>query len=477
MLTSDLVRGQVRAGVLRPRWVDLEKPATIDDATAVIERFALHVGQRVGLLDEAIDDLAASRTEVIFIRGLAKLCFDRSDLGVRELAREDGAVVTPAEIRHVVFRLAAEHWPVRPGAGVGFSDRGAVLTRAAEQLGLTAEAIEGGLYADRRSEQTLISFEAPTARELLDSYQMALAQGCLLRAREVRVAVHDDAKRVRALLRELKFRRLLFRAEAREDGLDLVLDGPLSLFKQTSRYGLQLALALPAIVRCARWSLEAVVGWGPARSEVTLRLDQKAPLVATGRDHGTWTGAEETHFEKAFAALESPWTLSREGAVLDLDGQDTLVPDFVATHPDGRKAFVDLVFAWRRDAFVKRMAVLAEAGPPHLVVVVADKGRLDRGDDAAAPMTRGPTVLSMKGVVPARKVLEAIERVAIREVAKASARTRSAGPASAKHAEGKVTKTKRAEPKGAEPKVAEPKVAKAKRAKRTKTQGEGEAPS
>lgn len=432
MLTSDLVRAQVRAGVLRPRWVELDRPATIDDATAVIERFALHVGQRVGLLDEAIDDLAASRTEVIFIRGLAKLCFDRSDLGVRELARADGTIVTPAEIRHVVFRLAAERWPLRPGGGAGFTDRADVIARAADTLGLGADAVEAGLYADRRSEQTLNTFEAPTARELLESYQMALAQGCLLRAREVRIAVKDDAKRVRALLRELKFRRLLFRAEARDDGLDLVLDGPLSLFKQTSRYGLQLALALPAIARCQRWSLEAVVGWGPARNEVTLRLDQKSPLVATGRDHGTWTGAEESHFEKAFAALESPWTLSREGALIDLDGQDALVPDFVATHPDGRKAYIDLVFAWRRDAFVKRMALLAEAGPPHLVVVLADKGRLDRGDEAAPAIARGPTVLPMKGVVPARKVLEAIERVAVREAAKARPTVTAAPPPKAR---------------------------------------------
>ena len=412
MLTTDLARAQVRAGVLHPRWIEPTKSSLLADAAEIIARFFAHIGKSAGELDEAVQDFAALRTDVVLVKGLAKLLWDRATVGTLELKNAAGEVVSPSAVRDAVFRAAGERWPVKPGGGPGYAVREEVIAEIAAALGLSPEQVEQGLYADRGDEQRVLSVEPVTPEALLEGYNLALAQACLLKARELRIEVGPvDAKRARALFRELKFRRLLFRAETVAEGrYRLTLDGPLSLFKQTSRYGLGLALFLPALVRCERWSLEADVTWSKgAGREVVLRLDQDSPLTATGRDVGVWTSAEEDHFVKGFEALDTPWRLSPGARVIDLDGRDVLVPDYVLTHADQREALLELVFAWRRDAFTKRLTVLSEAGPPNLVIAIHDRGGLDD-----QPLPESLTAYRFKGVISPKKVLELAERVACR---------------------------------------------------------------
>lgn len=414
MLTSDLVRAQVRKGVLHPRWIETtgaRAEALTHDAAELVARFREHVGRTVGELEEAIADLAALRPDVILIRGLAKLLWDRTETGVLPIVDRDGNALTATAIREVAFRLAGASWPVRPGGGLGFAAREALIAAAADQLGVAPEAVEKGLYADLSDAQGVLSCELPTPAELLAGYNLALAQACLLRAREVRVVLHGlEPKRARALFSELKFRRLLFTATASDDTLALTLDGPLSIFRQTSRYGLQLALLLPTLTRCARWSLAADIAWNKgaaAGGTVKLELDQDSPLGAAGRDRGTWTSAEEEHFATAFAALGSDWKLEPAARVIDLDGRDVLVPDYALVHRDGREALLELVFAWRRKTFEKRLELLGAHGPPHLIVALADRGGVD---DESLP--EGLAAYRFKGVIAPKRIIALAEELA-----------------------------------------------------------------
>ncbi len=444
MLTSDLARAQVRNGKLLPRWIDPERDSLRDDARALITHFGEHIGRSAGELDEAVADLAALRTDVILIRGLAKLLWDRSTTGTPEMVAADGQVISPSALRQAVFRAAGASWPVRVGGDAGFTDRAAVIARVSDELKLSAAVIEAGLYGDLADEQRLLTFEPLTPEALLTGYNMALAQACLLKAREVRITLGPlEPKRLRALFRELKFRRLLFRAESSDGGVKLVLDGPLSLFKQTSRYGLQLALLLPALTRVEKWSLEADLAWAKGANRaadrpVTLCLDQGSPLTAMGRDVGVWTSAEEEHFVKAFAALESPWKLEAHGEVVDLDGRDVLIPDYVLRHADGRTALVELVFAWRKKTFEKRMELLAKVGPKHLVIAIADKGGAD--DDG---LPEGLEAYRFKGIIAPKRIIEAAEKVARVEPkpkAKATSKAASESAATPPADEPKLTK-------------------------------------
>src|SRR5262249_8085227 len=143
------------------------------------------------------------------------------------------------------------------------------------------EDVERGLFADLRSEQRLIKFRDISAHHLLQRYNVALAQAVLLRSTRVHVAVRrEPPQRYRSLLRATKFHRLI--CEVQKTGPDsylLHLDGPLSLFSATQKYGLQLAFYLPSVLHCRDFELRAELRWGPQKKPRSFFLTSDDGLV------------------------------------------------------------------------------------------------------------------------------------------------------------------------------------------------------
>lgn len=405
MLTADLVRASVRAGVLRPRFVDVGRADHLGQAEALVRLFAACRGKTVGELDEALADHIGDSTDFALIRGLAKLLRDGTEVAV-------DAAAEPAAIRAAVFRAAGASWPLRPGGGQGFGDRDAALAAAAEALGIDVEAVEDGLFGDLAAEQRVKDVALPEPEALLERYNLGLAQAILLRARAVVVELPGvSAARLRSVFRYIKFRRLMHRAAKTADGYRIELDGPLSLFRQTQRYGLQLAMVLPGLALAERWSLAAEVVWGKERRALRFELDQDAPIVSRDKDVGTWVGDEEKHLQKGFRALDSPWKLSRGARVVDLGGRDVLVPDYVLKHEDGREALLDIVWFWKKARFADRLALLREHGPKNLIVALATRYNGDKKDP---PDVGDATCYPFKGVIAPKRLVELAEEVAVR---------------------------------------------------------------
>ncbi len=403
MLTGDLVRASLRGGVVRPRWVDVDDGRAQREAARLIGIYEAAVGGAVGELDEAIADHIGDSTDYLTQRGLAKLLRDRATIEVR-------AAKPPEEIREVVFRLAAgDGWPVRPGGGGRFADRGAVIAAAAAALELSVDEVEAGLFADLKAAERLVDVELPEPRDLLMRYNLGLAQAVLLRASEVRVTLPKlSAKRARQLFAFIKFRRLMYRARRDGDTWTISLDGPLSLLRQTNRYGVQMAQLLPGLLLAERWSLDADVSWGKDRRPMRFELDHRLGLETHLADKGTWKSAEEVHFEKGFKAAKSDWRLRRSARVVDLGGRGVLVPDYLVKHPDGREALLEIVWFWRKRSFAKRLQLLREAGPPNLIVALATRYNTDRD----APDVGGAAVYPFKGVIRPKAVIALAEEVA-----------------------------------------------------------------
>src|SRR5262249_2665752 len=150
----------------------------------------------------------------------------------------------------------------------------AVLREVADGLGLTPAAVEQGLFADLKSEQRLVRFKDTTAERLLQRYNVALAQAVLLRSTRVHVHIRGEPpQRYRQLLRLVKFHRLVCEIDnTGPDAYCLHLDGPLSLFTATQKYGMQLALFLPAVLRCRDFKVQAELRWGAQRKPKTFTL-------------------------------------------------------------------------------------------------------------------------------------------------------------------------------------------------------------
>src|SRR5207248_2812509 len=85
---------------------------------------------------------------------------------------------------------------------------------------------------------------------------------------EVRAARADA---YRELFRKLKFRQLLHRIQPLEHGgYRVEIDGPMSLFGPTTKYGLELALSLPALLSCGQLRLKAELRWGKRRERLSF---------------------------------------------------------------------------------------------------------------------------------------------------------------------------------------------------------------
>lgn len=400
MLTADLVRATVRKGVLKPRYIDPESEELRGEAERLVAIFEGHVGERVGDLDEAIADHIGDSTGYLIQRGLAHLLMKRA-------TTEVAAALPPEEVRAAVFRLAAERWPVAPGPS-----RDAVLAAAGEELGLTPEEVEAALYADLKREVRIAAFDSLDADALLARYNLALAQSMLMRARRVTVTLPGvEAKRARQLFRIIKFHRLMHRATRTADSFQVELDGPLSLFRHTTRYGLKLAKFLPGLCHCRQWALTADVSWGEPKRDLVFEADQDTGLVTHTRDQGTWESDEERHFRTTFKKLKTDWTLRRGARVIDLGGEGVLVPDYTVHHPDGRVALLDIVWFWRARTFQRRLELLSAKGPSHLVIALATRYNTDE----KAPELESGAIYPFKGVIGPKPLLALIEQVAIAE--------------------------------------------------------------
>ena len=274
-------------------------------------------------------------------------------------------------LRRELFRRAA--LARRTATPTAPFDCAAVMAAEAAARGTTTEALEGGLYGDRPSAQRLLAVELPRPAVLAAGFSLAEAQAVLLRATQVRATVRaSDAATYRHLFRRLKFLRLLPAISRTPEGaVHVELDGPLSLFQGGTRYGLALALALPAIAACDTWVIDADVRWGAERRPLRFRLS------GTATDVGIATPAELpeelARLVAAFERLESDWRVEREPAVLNLPGAGLCVPDLTFVRPrDGARVHFELLGFWSREAVWRRVE-LVRAGLPHRILFAASR--------------------------------------------------------------------------------------------------------
>lgn len=407
MLTADLIRARVVKGEVRPRYVaddDADVRALAEEMVGV---FREHLGRRRIELDDALARITGEGTDYLLHRGLAKLLFDRSTYEVR-------SPVDPVDLRRAVFEASAKvHPAVRVADAVHTVTRDDVLAQVAASLGVEVAAVEQGLYADLEDEQVMTAAPELTGEALVQRYNLALAQAALLRA--TRLVIHldeGDPSRFRQLFRWVKFYRLIHKAErAAGGGWQLTLDGPVSVFQQSNKYGLQLAEFLPALLLFPSWSAAAELRWGPQKKDLVFRVSREDALVSNLPDKGAYVTKEEQWVLDRFAALKTPWTLSREGSLIDLGGRGVLIPDFVARHEDGREALVEVLGFWRAETLAARVELLQAEGPKNLVLAVPSKLR---GDVEAGATAAGVEALFFKDVLIAKELLERVERVATR---------------------------------------------------------------
>ncbi len=366
MLTGNQVRVRHARNRLLPQYIGVNEPEWIEVAERLLELYRAAEGCTRGELEEEIAEAVGDSPTQLVHQGLAKLLEDRCEFDVESSH-------PPDELRERVFRMSAAQ------RASGEFNRQAVLDTTAAELGLTAEQVERGLFADLKVEQRLIRFKDCTAEQLLQRYNVALAQAILLRSIGVTIHIAGETPgRYRQLFRAIKFHRLICDIrEAGRDAYTLTLDGPLSLFSATQKYGMQLANFLPSLLPCKQFDLKADVRWGAQRKEKEFRLNASDGLRSHLPDYGDYVPPELTMFLETFRKKIADWEISTEAVLLPL-GNGVWTPDFTLTHrASQKKVYLEVLGFWRRTDADKLLRRLQKELKEPFILAVSEQFNID----------------------------------------------------------------------------------------------------
>lgn len=403
MLTGNLVRIRISKGRIIPLYLNRDNPEWIEVAESLLLIFREGKGRSRGEIEDEVHELVGEGLATLTHRGLAKVLEDRAEFEVV-------SDVLPETVREAVFTAAAEHRKTLRAAGhrAPFR-RDDVLVQVGETLGLVPERVTESLFADLKDENCLLEFKDLSAERLVDRYNVALAQSVLLRSVRLTVEVRGEKPaRYRQLFRLIKFHRLLARVEgSMKDGYTIQIDGPLSLFSATNKYGMQIANFLPAILLCQDFRLIAEILWGPKREPKSFQLDANDGLVTHYNDTGTYTPPELAAFVERFRQVAPAWDISEATELIELGREGVWVPDYRFVHrASGVDVHVEVVGFWKRSSLERLLRLLPQFGPKRYLLAISERLKVD---DEALGELAGP-VLRFKEIPNASEMAGLLDR-------------------------------------------------------------------
>ncbi len=403
MLPSELVIVRYKENRATPLELG-NVPSTLELIGQLIEVFEKAVGGTRGSLQETLSLFEADETNYKQRRGLAHL------LSSYYSNFEAVSPLEPEALRYKVFAEAAKS-PPNP------MSRRQVLETIAAQLSegshlVAPEEVQAGLYADLEHRALLTDFQPPEPLELLERYNLSQAQGALYRAFSLQLEIgRSSAQTYQALFKALKKQGLMYLVQGDSgSGFVVTVDGPVSLFRPSTRYGLAMAKLLPDLLKLEGWSLEATLKpkleWNKELVEAyfTLAWDSGLkPPKRRDREESTEDLAPEDALLERFQRKSSEWTVTREVELLPL-GSTVIVPDLKFMHPDGRVKYLEVLRFWEPAYLEKRLMALEGGGRDDVLLAVSERNKLE--GRAALTEAHSSRVLMFKGRLDVKGVLE-----------------------------------------------------------------------
>ena len=354
MLTKDLLRVSRAGGGYHPQFAEREyRPL----AARVIGTVQGHVGEPRSALDSALEELERDAEDYKLVRGLGALL-------ERDCTFETEAPIEPTRARRAAFEAAE-------AIGVVTEDeRAMALIRAGEGFGLPADDVETALYADLDERQILTSVESRWDPEnLVAQYNLSLAQTALFDATEVSVRSSDP----KALITAVKRLRLMYEIRKTDEGREVVVTGPTSLFRATRRYGTRFARLLRTLAGASEWHLEATID--DRGTERKLALSDADPISIPDADpvaEVSFDSDVEADFAGRFTTLPLEWSLVREPEPL-ATGTRVMIPDFAFDYDhDDFRVYFEIMGFWTPEYVEKKLTQLEGIDDVEMVVAVDD---------------------------------------------------------------------------------------------------------
>ena len=375
MLTSDLLIHRQNGETIVPKRLPIDAGA-IALATQQINCFQECLGKTQGELNKQLLELEGDRPDYRLKRGLAHLL--KSSFSTFEIV----SPLEPQLLRQRVFAQAAQLVSVPQNRSQVLETLASCLTQELNQEVLPS-AIEKGLYADLQENRLLTQFDLPTPEALLHRYNLSQVQGIFYRASQIVINAHrNDPGEYKLLFRYLKLFSLMAYIEGDADtGFTITIDGPTSLFKPSTRYGLSLAKMIPALLHVSKWSLQAQLqsrdSYSGSIRTGRFSLSDRCGLVSHYPPGKPYDSMLEAAFAKRWLSTKTEWRLEREVDLVPLPGS-VMIPDFRLVHPDGRNFLLEIVGYWRPEYLQKKFSQVRRAEANNLILAISERLNLEK---------------------------------------------------------------------------------------------------
>lgn len=418
MLTKGLIRARTIADQIRPRFIKTDDGNLLDLAAELIALYKPENDLLRGELEAESDTITRTHRDLKLSKGLNKIMLDQCEFSA---IAEEGS----AEARKILFTNSAE--VLKNGFIETYDDyRNSVLEKSPS----LKDFLDKGIYADLPENERLSAVKALFPAELLERYNVSLVQSILFYSGRLEVILEDpEPARMRRLFRYLKFFRLLAKIETITEGtkpkkssdpsmpakIKLTIDGPVSIFENTQKYGLQLSSFFPVICELAKWSLEADIKLNA--NILKLKVDHKSKLKSHYRNPGAYVPEEISIFEKYFREKVTDWEVISELPFVKLPDGELVFPDMGFKRNNsifGETVHLELFHRWHSTQLMKRLEQCEKSsGLPLLLGVdkyLYKKPEIKAALDASAFFaSHGFTFSDFPGVEKVKKMLDSCQ--------------------------------------------------------------------
>ncbi|HKH87133.1 MAG TPA: DUF790 family protein [Nitrososphaera sp.] len=405
MLTLQLLRVRTRSGAIFPLFCTKEED--IELAKKIIQEFkqTWKNKEKKAVLEDRISAIEESDagSDYKLVRGLYALLERRCTFKSRDSNSDnDGEtsststipIIDPPRIRKAVFEESSKR-----GFALTELERMEIADSVTSRLHLSShDVVLKTMWSDLDDNLILDYFDAIDPEALIGWYNLSLMQTLLFNCTKLDFYISGGLnwKRVLRTVKRLGLMYYLQQPQQQQENRIICsLEGPLSLFKLTDRYGTLLAKLLPSIIFSSdkkressggdgEWHLDAwivrktmdgrkIYEFKISKNEIpglltdpyssfppsSITQKEVAGSSSLYNDYNIFDSAVEEKFAKRFEQAETGWRLTREPDPLVLSNGGAFIPDFMFEKYD-KRVYLEIVGFWTKEYLERKLQKLAD---------------------------------------------------------------------------------------------------------------------
>jgi len=364
VLTKDLVRYKIYKHSITPRCVSTSDPKLLNTATQLLELFTNSCGKTRGtLIKESKSIIDHSNCQMVIVRGLEKLLMDRTIFNTES---PESLILLRQKMFLFSSKLHQEN----------IEDLSTYYQSIEKKFQQDISQLQSQLYSDLPINQPVIRFKALSAERLLHRYNCAQVQGLLIHCTQLILKIFSpETASLRQLFKYLRFHQLLAEITPlnRENGFQIKIDGPLNLFLQTQKYGINLANFFPSILHQKKWQLTAEIQLRNRKTPLKLLLDQDCNILSHYNHFMAYIPDEISMLQNNFNKKMSSWQIKPSETLISLPGDTCCFPDFTLTNQSGDIFHLELFHTWHATPLIHRLKQIREIQIKELLLGVSKK--------------------------------------------------------------------------------------------------------